>query len=172
MDGLGREGEEPGADARPEHHARRQHDHDGNDGNDGATERDHEIHDTHVMKPTCAASHISMRLKTFLAALSLVLVAAAGAGSCVGPPVPVPGARDAGVPGTRDLDVGSLEDEAEPLFMHECRVACMGGPRAMGAWCSLLQYHPDPKVRNGCWDHVNSSKPVCIAWCAWTFVVP
>jgi hypothetical protein len=124
------------------------------------------------MKPTCAASHIVMRATTVLAALGLVLGVAAGVGSCGGPTASVVTTGDAGAPPGSDLDVSTPEAEAEPLFMHECRVACMGGERTMTAWCSLLQYHPDPKVRKGCWDHVHSSKPVCIAWCAWTFVVP
>jgi hypothetical protein len=71
-----------------------------------------------------------------------------------------------------DASGGSREDDrAQPAFMNECKTACLGGPRAMAAWCTLLQYHPDATIARDCWDHVHSSKPVCMAWCAWVFVL-
>ncbi len=63
-------------------------------------------------------------------------------------------------------------DDDEQAFWPECKTACLGGPRAMTAWCTLLRYHPDPGMERTCWDHVNSPKLVCVAWCARMFLTP
>jgi hypothetical protein len=105
-----------------------------------------------------------------LAALVLALFGSLCAASCLGPAAEAAGPLVTVTDGDRGGGALVSAEDGQQLFLGECLAACNGGPKTMAAWCRLLEYHPDPAVSRACWEHVDSVKLVCLAWCGWTFV--